>query len=227
MSRIIAVIPAYNEESRLATAVESARPFVADIVVVDDCSGDETHAKASNLGVHVLRHPMNRGQGASLQTGTQYALDHLGADVVIHFDADGQMQGKDIPAMAAPILAKDAHVVLGSRFLGTESNMPTTRRMTLKLALVFTKLVSGIAVTDPHCGFRALSRHAANTITLRQDRMAHASEILDLITSSKLSFVSRPVEIRYTEETLAKGMGFLDGFTVVKDYFKHKFFDTL
>jgi len=105
--------------------------------------------------------------------------------------------------------------------------MPVSRRFTLKLALLFTRVFSGIPVTDPHCGFRALSRKAAQVIELRQDRMAHASEILDLIHSMELSFVSCPVEIRYTNETLQKGMGFFDGFTVLKDYFKHKFFDAL
>ena len=225
--KTVAIIPAYNEQGRIRAAVLDAALFCDEVVVVDDGATDGSGEDARNAGAHVLRHVMNRGQGAALQTGTNYAVDQLDADIIIHFDADGQMQGKDIPELIAPILRDDADVVLGSRFLGKESNMPLGRRVTLKLALLFTRIFSGIPVTDPHCGFRALGRTAAQNIELRQDRMAHASEILDLIHSAKLRYVGCPVEIRYTDDTLEKGMGFFDGFTVLKDYFKHKFFDSI
>lgn len=223
--RRIAVIPAYNEAKRIASSIIDAGNFVEAVVVVDDCSGDNTAAVARQAGAIVLRHRINRGQGAALQTGTDYALSQLDADMIIHFDADGQMQGKDIPAMIEPITQGKAEVVLGSRFLGLKSNMPVSRRLTLKAALIFTKIVSGINITDPHCGFRALSRRAAEVMHLKQDRMAHASEILDLIKSNKLMYVSVPVEIKYTQETLQKGMSFWQGFAVLRDYFTHKFMD--
>ncbi len=225
--RIVAIIPAYNEESRVAGAIADAAPFVSEIIVVDDCSTDNTHQVALETGVHVLKHIINRGQGAALQTGTEYAIHHLDAEVVVHFDADGQMRGEDIPDMVAPIKYNDADIVLGSRFLGKKSNMPFTRWLMLRGALLFTVMVSGIKVTDTHNGFRALSKKAALEIKITINRMAHGSEILDLIKTKKLDFVERAVKIRYTDSTLEKGQSFKDSFVVVKDFFKSKFFDKL
>ena len=222
--KVVAVIPAYNEGSRIREAVRDARQYVDAVVVVDDCSRDETGVTAFEEGAYTLRHVVNRGQGAALQTGADFAVANLQADVVVHFDGDGQMQGADIPAMVAQLAEQGVDVVLGSRFLGKESDMPMTRRVTLKAALVFTRVVSGISISDPHCGFRVLSRRACGAIRFRQDRMAHASEVHDLIKSHKLAYASFPVSIRYTQETLKKGMSFWNGFTVLKDYFKHKFF---
>lgn len=225
--RVVAVIPAYNEESRVAEAIADAALFVDEVVVVDDCSLDNTHLVASSAGVHVLRHIVNRGQGAALQTGTEYALSRLSADIIVHFDADGQMTGEDIETMIEPIKTGEADVVLGSRNLGQTINMPFSRRLMKRGALWFTFAVSGIRVTDTHTGFRAFSRHAAENIRITLDRMAHPSEILDLIKVKKLRFVERPVTIRYSEETLAKGMSNFDAIIVVKDYFIGKFFDEL
>ncbi len=225
--KIVAVIPAYNEERRVAAAIADAARFVDAVVVVDDCSSDETANVVLEAGAYLLQHVINRGQGAALQTGTEFALESLAADVVVHFDADGQMQGEDIAIMVEPIRKGEAEVVLGSRFLGTKSNMPRGRWLTLRAGLLFTALVSGIKVTDTHNGFRALSKTAAVEIKISIDRMAHASEILDLIKAKKLKFVERPVNIRYSEETLAKGQSFSGAFTVLKDFFKSKFFDEL
>lgn len=222
--RVVALIPAYNEEHRIAAAVRDARSFVDAVVVVDDCSSDATGEAARRAGATVLTHVMNRGQGAALQTATEYALDALGADVVVHFDADGQMAGREIPSMVEPIARDEADVVLGSRFLGRETNMPFTRRIANRLARLFTLLVSGVALTDTHNGFRALSRHAAEEMTITIDRMAHASQLIDLVAVKRLRAVERPVTITYTAETLAKSPSSLRAFGIVKDILKDKFF---
>ncbi|MFH1712195.1 MAG: glycosyltransferase family 2 protein [Patescibacteria group bacterium] len=223
--KTVAVIPAYNEEKRIAASVKDAAKFVDAVVVVDDCSKDQTQEIAWQAGAYVLPHVINRGQGAALQTGTDFALQKLDADIVIHFDADGQMCGEDIPNMIKPIEEGKADIVLGSRFLGKKSNMPFSRRITIKFALLFTIIISGIRVTDTHNGFRALSREAASKIKIKMNRMAHASEILDLIQAKKLRYTECPVKIRYTEDTLDKGQSFASGFAILKDYFKGKFFD--
>ncbi len=215
---MVAVIPAYNEAERIACAIRDVVRFVDAVVVVDDCSHDETSKVAKTTGAHVLRHVINRGQGAALQTGTDYALQKLDAAIVVHFDADGQMSAEDIVAMTQPIRDGVADVVLGSRNLGKHANMPWTRRLTLFGGLVFTRLVSGIAVTDTHNGFRALSRNAAQKIRVTLDRMAHASEILDLVQIHKLRYVERPVTIRYSADTLKKGQSSLGAFVIVKDF---------
>ncbi len=222
--KIVAIIPAYHEEARIEAAVRDAAQFVDAVVVVDDCSTDQTGERALAAGAHVLRHVINRGQGAALQTATDYALEQLDADVIVHFDADGQMQGHEIASLVAPIVNNEADIVLGSRFLGQAStNMPLTRRLTLKLGLIFTRLVSGIKTTDTHNGFRALSKSAASKLRLTLDRMAHASEILDLIVVHKLKYTERPVTIRYSQETLAKGQSSLGSLIIAKDFLKKRF----
>ncbi len=222
--KTVAVIPAYNEEDTIADAVRDALAYTDAVVVIDDASSDATGEKALHAGAFLLRHVVNRGQGAALQTGTDFAVSTLQADIIVHFDADLQMQGKEIPQLIKCLSENNADIVLGSRFLGKASNMPLSRRLTLRLAWVFTVLVSGIRVSDTHNGFRALTRKAAQQIRLRSDRMAHASELLDCIRIHKLHFVECPVTIRYTEHSLKKGMRFTGGFTVLKDYFKSKLF---
>ncbi len=220
--KIIAIIPAFNEESRIAAVVRDASSFVSGVVVVDDCSRDNTANAARSAGATVLRHAINRGQGAALQTATEYALNRLGAEVVVHFDADGQMQGCDIPAMVEPIETGAADVVLGSRFLGKKTNMPMARRVVNRLAQWFTVAISGIRLTDTHCGFRALSRKAAQELTITLDGMAHASQIQDLIVVRRLRYVERPVTIVYSAETLAKSPSSMRAFAIVKDILKDK-----
>ncbi len=222
--KIIAIIPAFNEESRIAAAVRDASSFVDGVVVVDDCSRDNTANAARMAGALVLRHAINRGQGAALQTATEFALRRLGAEIVVHFDADGQMQGSDIPAMVEPIRSGAADVVLGSRFLGKAVDMPASRRIVNRLAQWFTVAISGIRLTDTHCGFRALSRRAAQEMTITLDRMAHASQIQDLVVVKKLRYVERPVTIVYSAETLAKSESSMRAFGIVKDILKDKFF---
>ncbi len=220
----VALIPAYNEETRIADAIHDARRFVDLVVVVDDCSKDQTAESARAAGAIVLRHVINRGQGAALQTATEYALTVLHADIVVHFDADGQMDGSEIPSLIDPIVREEADVVLGSRFLGKQTNMPATRFFANRLACLFTLVISGLKLTDTHNGFRALSRRAAGEMTITLDRMAHASQILDLIKVKRLRFVERPVTIRYSAETLAKSPSSLRAFGIVKDILKDKFF---
>lgn len=228
MAKIVAVIPAFNEEQRVGAVVADALRFAHAVVVVDDCSHDQTAGAARRAGAFVLRHALNRGQGAAIQTATDFALTVLGADVIVHLDADGQMDAADIPHMVAPIVKNEADIVLGSRFLGKEGeNMPTSRRITLMGARWFTLLVSGVRLTDAHNGFRALSKDAAKNLRISLDRMAHASEIIDVISARRLRVGEYPVSIRYTPETLEKSLRAQGGsvtraLRVVKDIVKKR-----
>lgn len=199
------VIAAYNEEPRLGATLAGLRGRgYENVVVVDDGSRDRTAEVALGAGAWVLRHLINLGQGAALQTGLSFALGR-GAVTIVTFDADGQHDPDEIPTLAAPVRDGTADVALGSRFLGAAMNIPFTRKLVLKGGVVFTRLFSGIRVTDTHNGFRALSRTAAEKIKLTQNRMAHASEILDQIQTRGLRHVEVPVTIRYSAETMAKG----------------------
>jgi len=198
------VIPAYNEGGALAKVVQEVRAEYPNVVVVDDGSSDDTFEVARRSATYCLRHLINRGQGAAIQTGIDFSLLR-GAKYVVTFDADGQHCVEDIAAMLAPIRRGACDITVGSRFLGEVVNMPTARRVTLRLAVLFTRVVNRVALTDAHNGLRAFSRRAAERIHITLDRMAHASEIIDMIRRSGLPFQEVPVKIRYTEYSMSKG----------------------
>jgi glycosyltransferase involved in cell wall biosynthesis len=210
------VVPAYNEAARLATTMQPLLANYANVVVIDDGSHDRTAEVARQAGAWVLRHVLNCGQGAALQTGLSFALDR-GAEFLVTFDADGQHDPMEIANLLEPLRQGRADVTLGSRFLGHAVDMPWTRRLILKAGVLFTRLVSNIKVTDVHNGFRALTRDAASRIHLVQNRMAHASEILDQIKRARLRFVEVPVTIRYTPDTLAKGQSSLHAVKIASE----------
>lgn len=210
------VIAAFNEGERLALTLQAVCEGRWTIVVVDDGSFDNTSHLASEFPVWVLRHPMNCGQGAALKTGIDFALGN-GADVILTFDADGQHDAAEIPRLITPILADEADVVLGSRFLGQSVDMPWSRWLILKLGILFTRIVYGIKVSDVHNGFRAFSKCAAQRILIRQSRMAHASEILVEICRNELRFVEVPVTISYRNDTILKGQSSLGAMRITGD----------
>jgi glycosyltransferase involved in cell wall biosynthesis len=207
------VVAAYNEAERLAATLRALVASGAEIVVVDDGSTDATGAIAAAYPVWAIRHPVNCGQGAALRTGITFALAR-GADVIVTFDADGQHDASDIGPLVEPIAAGRVDVVLGSRFLGRAIGVPWTRRLVLAAARVFTRIVSGVVVTDPHNGLRALSRDAARRIRIAQDRMAHASEIVAELRARELRWCEVGVTVRYTTATLAKGQSSWNAFRI-------------
>ncbi len=197
--KIFIVIPAHDEEKSIGRVVDTLKHHgYHNIIVVNDNSKDNTEKIARQRGATVLTHIVNRGQGASLVTGNEYALRH-GADIIVHFDADGQMQAEDIPAMIAPIVKGKADITMGSRFLGKTSNIPPSKRFILVLGRLFLRMFYGVRLTDSQCGFRAMSRKAAEKIEIKQDKMEHASEILIEVFKKKVRYQEVSVTIKYTE----------------------------
>lgn len=212
------VVPAYNEHSSIGEVVKELRALYEHVVVVDDGSTDQTAETAKTAGAAVLRHTVNRGQGAALQTGISFAL-HCGAYCIVTFDADGQHRVEDIARLVAPIFQGECDIVLGSRFLESSGkDIPVARRITLRLAVLFTRVVNRLSITDTHNGLRAFSRRAAERIDLHLDRMAHATELLDQIRESKLPFREVAVQVRYTEYSLAKGQSARGAFRILLHY---------
>ncbi len=214
--RIAVVIAAYNEGLALGDVIRGLDGLCRWAIVVDDGSSDDTYEVAVRAGAHVLRHPLNLGQGAALQTGIDYAAK-LGADFIVTFDADGQHAASEIAPMVQKLLDTNADIVLGSRFLGRTVNMPRSKAITLWLAIRFSRLTTGLKITDTHNGFRVLTRAAAKRLRIRQNRMAHASELLDEIAAKKLRYVEFPVTITYTPYSMAKGQRILNSISIVKD----------
>ena len=211
--KITAVIPAYNEAAQIAAVVSGLKPYVNEIIVVDDASRDRTGAEALGAGALVLRHIINRDQGAALRTGTDFAL-RRGADIIIHFDADGQFLAEDIPSVIAPLLKGTADAVLGSRFMGKESKMPKSKRyLIMPLARFINRLFFNIRLSDPQSGFRALNRTAAEKIKIKSDGKAHCSEIIYQLFRQKLRVQEVPITVLYHHY----GQKFSGGLTIIKD----------
>jgi polyprenyl-phospho-N-acetylgalactosaminyl synthase len=175
-------------------------------VCVDDGSTDGSGEVARAAGAVIVRHHHNLGQGAALQTGITYALRRPTTHWIVTFDADGQHRVNDVERMLRLATAERLDVVLGSRFLGeSAAPLPRTRRAVLRAAVVFTRLSSGLAVTDAHNGLRVLNRRAASSVNITLNGMAHASEILDQIARMDLEWRESPVTIDYTDYSRAKG----------------------
>lgn len=212
------VIPAYNEGAVLGEVLKSVMRVYPNVVLVDDESADQTALIAKHAGAHVVRHPVNLGQGAALQTGFEYALA-AGASHIVTFDADGQHDIADVGVMLERLQGSGADLALGSRFMGATIGMKRSRRWLLRAATAFTVATTGLKLSDCHNGLRVLTAHAARKLALRQNRMAHASEILGNIRRSGLSFIEVPVTISYTEYSRHKGQSFGDAFTICRDLF--------
>ncbi len=220
-NKIIVVIPAYNEEKTIVEVINKVKPLVDEIVIVDDGSSDQTAQLAEKQGVTVLRHLINRGQGAALQTGNQYALKK-GGEIIVHFDADGQFLAEEIKDIVQPLEQGEVEVVFGSRFLEKKSEIPWFKKqIIIPLAHLANKLIIGFSLTDPQSGFRALSRKATEMIQIENDGMAHCSEILYKVFKNNFKIKEVPITVIYHDF----GQHFGGGIKIIKDLFLAKLMD--
>ena len=212
------IVPAYNEALVLPSVLEPVRAAGYEIVVVDDGSDDLTFKRAKSIGVHALRHRVNLGQGAALRTGMEYALSQ-GAELLVHFDADGQHRAEEIEKLIAPVVAGRADLAVGSRFLDSGGSLeaPLVKRVALRIGAVLNGLVTGVWLSDAHNGFRALSREAAQRIHLGQNGYAHATEIISEARANGLHIAEVSVRVRYTDYSKQKGQPLASAFSIVWD----------
>ncbi len=230
-ARHLVLIPSYDTGERLFPTVREARACWTPVWVVIDGSTDGTGERLERLalddpGLRVLRLPENRGKGAAVLHGARAALAE-GFTHALTMDADGQHRASDLGALVAAVDA-GADVAFGNRFLGG-SEVPPARALLLRAAGVFERAVTGLPLTDAHNGFRAFGRRALSRVAIRQNRMAHATEIRAQIARAvrreRLRIVEVPVSIRYTAETLAKGQRATGAFDVLRDLFQHYLFE--
>lgn len=255
-----AVVPVYNENpEKLAQVLANLKNYVDDIVIVNDGSRTNQQPTTNNQQVWWLKHEINRGQGAALQTGTDFAVQN-GAEIIIHFDGDGQHDPEDIPSLIKPIEEGRADFVFGSRYLqhplypersegsrldsnnqelvlkdgGTGSftrtmvnpnlevrpvqdkifNIPFTKRHLLHpIARLVNYLLTGLNLSDAHNGLRAFNARIADKVYLSQDRMAHATEYLQLVKQNKIRYTEVAVHVNYQNY----GQGLKGGLKVVKE----------
>lgn len=219
------VIPVYNEEQAISCVLDNLSTGKYMIVVVDDGSTDNTYKIAQAYNVHLLHHLCNLGQGAALMSGIRYGLTYPEVKYIVTFDSDGQHQTSDIPKLVDELIKEKCDVVLGSRFMigATADNISILRKITLKFALFFTRLTTGLKITDTHNGFRAFTANAAAKIKITQNRMAHASEILQQISKLKLMYCEVPVNVLYTQYSKTKGQKLLSGLDIILDIIRGRF----
>lgn len=214
------VVPLFNEGPVVGDVISGALKTFPKIVCVDDGSCDDSADIARQAGAVVVSHPINLGQGAALQTGLDYALQDRAANYFVTFDSDGQHQVSDAEAMVERLRAEpDVDIILGSRFLDESVETGALKKLVLKTAVRFERLSTRLDVTDTHNGLRALNRHAASTIRIRQNRMAHGSEFLREIAAHGLAYREHPVHVLYTDYSRAKGQSLWNSVNILFDLF--------
>lgn len=211
------VVPIYNEGPVIAKVLNEAKTIFPHIICVDDGSVDDSAALARAAGATVLTHAINLGQGAALQTGITYYLRATELPYVATFDADGQHRTDDVVSMWERAKTEEFDIIFGSRFLSERQEMGAAKRIVLKTAAWATARTTHMELTDAHNGLRLLSRRAAGTLNLKQNRMAHASEIVAQLGKSGLPWAEMPVHIRYTDYSKAKGQSLWNSINIVMD----------
>lgn len=214
------IVPAFNEAQVIADVIADLRQVFDHVVCVDDGSKDDTADIAWRAGAHVVRHPVNLGQGAAIQTGVEYARRQPGAAVFVTFDADGQHRVKDVLVMIERLGKGDVDIVIGTRFAGTTvSHTPPLKRVILRAAAVLSPSSHRLHLTDSHNGLRVFNKTVADNLNLTMNGMSHAGEFITLIVENHWRVTEEPVEILYTDYSMSKGQPLLNGVNIVFDGF--------
>ncbi len=212
-SSIIAAIPCFNEDLFIGSVVLKAREHADQVIVIDDGSTDKTALVAEKAGAAVIRHDSNRGKGAAVSTAFEHARD-LGCKALVLLDGDGQHEPAYIPSLVNPVLDGEADIVVGSRYLETESSVPRYRIWGHRVLTFLTNFGSRVKLTDSQSGFRAFSPKAIEALSFAEEGLSVESEMQFLANEADLRVAEVPVTIRYhgnaKRNPLAHGMGVLN-----------------
>lgn len=207
--KVVAVIPAYNEATRIAAVILGAKQFVDKVIVVIDGSTDDTAAVAREAGALVICHAENCGAGAATMTGLE-AARRLGYDIAITLDADGQHATADIPRLVEALQREHADLVIANRF-GQKNTIPFVRRIANTIGNFVTFLATGRYLPDTQCGFKAFGPKALSDIQLKMSGFEFCTEVIREAAKHHWKVVSIPSKVVYSEYTLAKGQSFSSG----------------
>ncbi|MDT5020795.1 MAG: polyprenyl-phospho-N-acetylgalactosaminyl synthase [Mycobacterium sp.] len=213
------VVPAFNEAGVIGDVIAELRSVFPNVVCVDDGSADETGDIALRAGAHLVRHPVNLGQGAAIQTGVEYARSRPGAQLFATFDADGQHRVTDVLAMIDRLTAEAADIVIGTRFGLGVSRPPLLKRVVLQTAAWLSPRGRRLGLTDTNNGLRVFNKTVADRLDITMNGMSHATEFIMLIDENNWRVVEQPVEVLYTEYSSAKGQPLLNGVNIIVDGF--------
>lgn len=221
---LIFVVPCFNDNVFLRESL-AAIPAESKVIVVDDGGNSPTSVQDLPDSIRerttIIRHPINMGQGAAIETGIEFIrrIKSKSQDIyVVTFDADGQHQIEDVIGMYSHIRSTDIDVVLGSRFLNENSNSfqgGTLKYIILKFSILISRFTLRMPITDRHNGLRIFSGNAIEKIRITQNGYGHADEILREIKRNKLSFAEFPVTIVYPTFKINRGQSLLNSFNIV------------
>ena len=195
----IVCIPAYNEEAKIKDVIKKSLPYVDKVVVCDDGSTDDTAVVAKKAGAVVISHEKNLGYGATISTLFDYCRNN--AEIMVTLDGDGQHDPDQIPDLINVILKHNVDVVIGSRSLRDEKDLPSYRRAGIKIITSTINSATNLKVTDSQSGFRAYAKSAIDLIHPTESGMAVSTEILLSISNNGLSMAEVPITVSYTGNT--------------------------
>jgi polyprenyl-phospho-N-acetylgalactosaminyl synthase len=213
------IVPAFNEAGVIGDVISDLRSVFAHVVCVDDGSGDDTGDIALRAGAHLVRHPVNLGQGAAIQTGVEYARRQPGAQVFATFDGDGQHRVKDVLKMIDRLGVGDVDIVIGTRFGQGVSRPPLLKRVVLQTAARLSPRGRKLGLTDTNNGLRVFNKTVADGLDITMIGMSHATEFVMLIAENRWRVAEEPVEVLYTEYSQSKGQPLLNGVNIIFDGF--------
>ncbi len=206
--KIVAIIPAYNEERTISEVIKSTKKYVDEVIVIDDGSKDKT-SEMSKFANFVATHPINMGKGVALKTGFEAAIKR-GADIIITLDADGQHDPNDIPKLINILTKEKADIVIGSRKLNEK--MPLIFKFgNWFLNKLFTFLFKQ-AIADTQSGFRAFRANIYDKIKWTTSTYAVETEMLANAGKKKLICKETPIETLYLDKY--KGTTIFDGISI-------------
>lgn len=211
------IIPVYNEAKVIKSVIDEVTKQYQTVICVDDGSKDDSAQEILASNATLVRHPVNLGQGAALQTGIEYALQDPSLKYFVTYDADGQHSLEDVTQMLKLIKKTRVDIVLGSRFLGKTENISPMKKVILKLAIIFSNKTSGLKLTDAHNGLRVFNRQVAEKLNITMPDYSHASEIIERMAEEKFTYVEAPVTIVYTEYARQKGQSIFNAVNIAFD----------
>jgi len=215
------LIPAFNEMQVLRDIIKDIfKAGYSNIIIVDDGSTEDLFTLIHDLEVIYVRHKKNLGQGAAIQTGFEFARK-LNAGFIVTFDADGQHDPQNLDILLNEISTSNVDVVLGSRFL-RKNNLPFVKYIVLQVARLINYFFTGLLLSDAHNGLRILNKKALHSISLTENRMAHATEFLFELKKHHLKWKEVPVIIHYTKYSMSKGQRISNGLKILIDLFLYK-----
>lgn len=214
-SNVAIIIPVYNESPVIGGVLKDVLKKFPVVVCVDDGSTDDSIQEINKTEAILVKHPINMGQGAALQTGVEMAVGINKIDYFVTFDADGQHRISDVEKMLK-VMKKDPNldIILGSRFLGDAQGITKVKKALLKVAVAFSNWTSGTDLTDTHNGLRVFSRKFAEALDLTSSDMSHASEIVEFVSQGKFNYTEVPVSIRYTDYSKSKGQSMINAVNI-------------